>query len=222
MEILHIGHMGVGGIYGICPEGKEINNGQEWLTDIKNSIKHLLDISNKSPEVVVFGGELIEGRNIKNHQEDIFLSMEAQIDGAVELMKEFIGSNTREIIIPYAHSYHGSDDMRIEDLIRDRLKDTFKYINIVSAPYIERIYANKRFRFIHGSGGGTAYLCSKPERDIRMNLQQYALDKANKIDRHYTYHTHRIADGGIENIRNITCPCFKLMDSGGQIQQPDG
>lgn len=222
MEILHIGHMGIGSIYGICPEGQEINKGQIWLTSIKYIIKKLLDIPNKSPDVIVFGGELIEGRNVKNHQEDIFLSMEVQIDCAVKIMKEFIGTNTKEIIIPYAHSYHGSDDMRIEDLIRDRLKDVFKSINIISAPYIERTYIGKNFRFLHGSGGGVVYLCSKPERDIRMNLQQYALDKSNKIDRHYTYHTHRLADGGIENIRNITCPCFKLMDTGGQIQQPDG
>ena len=217
IEILHLGHFGVGGIYGLCPENKEVNDGQKWLTEIKRKVLELVP----NPDVIIFGGELLEGRNVKNHQEDIFLSLEEQIDGAVKLMREFISENTKEIIIPFAHDYHGSSEMRIENIIRDRLKDSYPDKSIVSGTYIERKYLDKTFRFIHGSGGGTQRLLSKPESDIRMNLQQYALDKANKIDRYYSYHTHRLAEGGIENIRNITCPAFKLTDTGGQMRNPD-
>lgn len=212
----------MGGIYGLCPEGEEINRYQEWLTDCKNDVKKKLGIPKTYPDVVILGGELTEGKNVKTHGEDIYLHMEDQIDGAVKLATEFIGKDTKEVLIPFAHKYHNSMDMRNEYIIRDRLRDRFPKVNIQCGDFFDRTYYDKNFRFVHGSGGGIQRLCSKPESDIRMNLQQSALGKANKIDCSYSYHTHRLAGSMVETIMCYTCPCFKFTDTGGRMKNPDG
>jgi len=222
IRILHLGHLGVGGTCGIAPEGKEKSEIQQWLTETKKELKKLVGIPKKYPDVLIVGGEIIEGRNHKNHGEQIYMQINDQISGAVDVISEFIGKNTKEVIVLYAHRYHASYETRIEEIASTMLKLRFPKLTITCTPKAERTYLGKNLRFLHGHGGGTVYICSSQERNIKMNLQQAALGKVNKIDNHYSYHTHRLATASVEGVKSITCPAFKVMDLGGEMINPDG
>ena len=173
-------------------------------------------------EVKNCSSEIIEGRNPKNHGEQIYMQLNDQIKGAVDIISEFIGKDTKEVILLYAHRYHASYETRVEEIASAMLRMKYPNITITCTPKTERTYMNKNLRFKHGHGGGVVYICSAQERDIKMNLQQAALGKANRIDNHYTYHSHRLATASIEDIHSITCPAFKFMDLGGEMIHTDG
>jgi len=224
-KIIHLGHLGVGGAFGISPIDKEQNRQQKWLRKVWEEAKQIIGIPNRYPEILVLGGEIIEGVNPKNGGENITSGWRmTQIEDAVSCIKEWVGKETQEILLLYAHTYHGSQEFRVETVASDKLKVEFpnKKNNIVADTHFDKLISGKVLRFIHGGSGATIYLSSANERTLKSNLQQSALGKTYKVDQIYEYHGHRVAGATLEQVGSIWCPCFKFTDTVGQMRNPDG
>lgn len=222
-KIVHLGHLGVGGAFGIAPDGNELNREQAWIREAWNNSKQSVGIPSHYPEMIILGGEVIEGTNPKNGGENISSAwLMNQIDDAVSCIQEWVGEETQEILLCYAHGYHGAQNFRIEDIVADKLKIIFPGKNIQAGTYFDRTRFGKVLRFIHGKNGAITYLSSANERTLKFNLQQAGLGKTHKVDQIYEYHGHRVAGAIFEQVGSLWCPCFKLMDISGQMQNPDG
>jgi len=222
-KIVCLGHLGVGSIFGIAPKGKEQNKLQKWLRDEAwEKAKEAIGIPETYPNVLVVGGEVGEGQNRKYYCEDIWLPEPTlQSKAGAELISEWIGPETREILLLYGHQYHGLRDMRFEDLLYRDLKIRWPDKTIRVGTQFIRSYFGKTLRFRHGVSGAFTYLASANERQIKFNLQEYALGKTPRYDANYEFHNHRAAGAVFETIGSYWCPCFKLLDKYGQFTHPE-
>lgn len=216
-KILHLGHLGVGSIFGMTSEGSEQNKFQVWLREKWNTAKKLVGV----PQVLIIGGEPIEGFNPKSFAEDIWLPRKLdQLDMSLDLIWEWIDPDaTQEILILYGHLYHGSREIRVEKLLAQRLGD--KELNAKAGVLFEREYFGLIFRFWHGSSGAFVYKASSKERQIKFNLEESALGKTPGFDQQYTYHPHQYYGAILASIRATSCPAWKLIDTWAEFKHPD-
>lgn len=216
-KITHIGHEGFGSIFGLTSQGREQNQYQLWLRDKWNLTKKIIG----KPNVLILGGEIIEGNNPATFAEDIWLPRKLdQLDMSFNVANEYIDTKvTDEVLILYGHIYHGSKEVRVEDILAQRLRDNG--INAKSGNLFEREYFGKIFRFWHGSSGAFVYKASSKERQIKFNLEKAALGKTPRFDQQYTYHTHQHYGALLSPIRAISCPAWKLMDTYAELKHPD-
>jgi len=216
-KIVHLGHLGVGSIFGMVSVGLYGQNKyQHWLREQWDEAKKI-----GIPDVLIIGGEVIEGNNPKNFAEDIWLPRKLdQLDMALKLILEWVDLKiTKEILILYGHTYHGSKEIRVEELLAQRLSD--RGFNAKAGVLFEREYFGKIFRFWHGSSGSFVYKASSKERQIKFNLEKSALGKTPRFDQQFTYHTHQHYSATLSPIRATSCPAFKLMDTYASMKRPD-
>jgi len=219
--IVQLGHLGVGGVFGIAPRGREQNNQQEWIRKCWDESKKIFGIPRKYPTLLIVGGEPIEGRNKKEEEEGIWIPrLDDQIKASAKVIAEWIGTETKVLIL-YSHTYHGSSEMRVEALLETELKTLFPNNEIISGIEFKRSYFGKTLRFRHGDSGGYVYLATGNERNIKFNLQEVGLGKVTKVDQNYEFHTHRLASAIYETLQSTWCPCWKLLDIFGQFKKPD-
>jgi len=222
-KIVLLGHLGVGSIFGMTTKGKEQNRFQVWLrNEAWEKAKSAVGIPETYPDVLVIGGEVGEGQNRLEFCEDIWLpDYEKQSMMGAELISEWIGENTKEVLIVYAHRYHGMKEIRFEDLLAKDLKILHPDKKILIGTQFIRSYFGKTLRFRHGTSGAFVYLSSANERQIKFNLIEYSLGKTPKYDFSYEFHNHRAAGAMFETIGSMWCPCFKLIDRYGELKHPD-
>lgn len=216
-KIVHIGHIGVGSIVGMTSKGNEQNKQQKFLREVWNKSKKLVGMPNE----LILGGEIIEGNNPKQFAEDIWLPEKLdQLNMSFDLVMEWIDHNIiEEVLILYGHIYHGSKEMRVEEILAQRLRDNG--VNAKAGVLFERKYFGKIFRFWHGSSGAFVYKASSKEREIKFNLIASALEKTNKFDEQFTYHNHQSYSAMFSNVNASSCPAFKLIDKYAELKHPD-
>jgi hypothetical protein len=221
--IVHIGHLGSGGAFGLVPLGKEVNKQQKWLAQAWEGCKEAFGVPNRYPTVLVLGGEIIEGRNPKGGGEDIINGwLHSQIEAIIPRICEWIGKETREVLILPSHKYHGSIEYPIEEAVADKLRIRHPSKRIEVSPQFKRVFFdNIVLRFVHGGSGAFVYLSSANERSIKFNLVAAQQAKVTPVDYSYEYHGHRLAGALFGTANSMWCPCFKLLDTRGQMLNPD-
>jgi len=222
-KIVLLGHLGVGSIFGMITRGNEQNRFQRWLrNEAWEKAKTAVGVPGTYPDILVIGGEVGEGQNRLDFCEDIWLpDYEKQSMMGAELISEWIGENTKEVLILYAHRYHGMKEIRFEDLLAKDLKILHPNKKILVGTQFIRSYFGKTLRFRHGTSGAFVYLSSANERQIKFNLIEYSLGKTPKYDFSYEFHNHRAAGAMFETIGSMWCPCFKLIDRYAELRHPD-
>lgn len=227
-RIIVLGHIGAGSVYGMtAKEGWTTDDGkitikpnkyQRWLRKLWDEAKEKF----RTPNVLVVLGEPIEGTNPHGFGEDIQIPrIEDQIDLDVELLDEWIGEDTEEVLLTFSHTYHGLNQERVEAQIAKLLRERHPDINIEYGVLFYRQYHGLTVRFIHGSTGAFVYRVTERGRRLKINREEAAIGKAPLVNLEVIAHTHADLEARMQDDAFLSVPCMKLRDTYASFKNPD-
>lgn len=213
--LIHIGHIGIGGLFGCW---SPLSAGK-WLDALVNKCLKDTKKFRKKPHILLIYGEATEGRNKNDYNEDIWLPrIYGQIDLVVDWIALWVTPQTIEVLIPYAHTYHGSKEFRVEDIIAEKLRA--KGINAKAGMIFTKNFYGENYRFMHEYSSASVFKSSVKERKIKDNAEMVGHGVADLIKYEYTEHWHQMASAGLFRSQYTNVRCFKLSDTYAQ-QKPD-